>query len=266
MRLLKRIQNYLENRILKYVYKYYEERLLEIVKKGKMPEHVGLILDGNRRWAMEIGLSPEKGHEVGFEKAKEVLKWCWELGIKVVTIYVLSTENLKRDRRELEHLFELIRRGLHEILESKDIDKYKVRIRAIGRLNYLDRNLIDLIRKVEERTKQYDDNRLYIAIAYGGRAEIVDATRKIVDAVIKGELKKDDIDETTFSKFLYTQGDRDPDLIIRTSGEERLSGFLLWQSAYSELYFADVYWPEIRKIDLLRAIRTYQKRTRRFGK
>ncbi|MEM2525302.1 MAG: polyprenyl diphosphate synthase, partial [Candidatus Methanomethylicaceae archaeon] len=134
------------------------------------------------------------------------------------------------------------------------------------RLEYLDDDIIDLIKKVEEKTKNYEENRLYIAIAYGGRAEIVDATRKIVDAIIKGDLRKEDINEDIFSKFLYTQGDKDPDLIIRTSGEERLSGFLLWQSAYSELYFMDVYWPEIRKIDLLRAIRTYQKRTRRFGK
>ncbi|MEM2260532.1 MAG: polyprenyl diphosphate synthase [Candidatus Methanomethylicaceae archaeon] len=263
---MKKFLNYIERRILKYIYNYYENKLLEIVKKGNMPEHVGLILDGNRRWAIELGLSPEKGHEFGFEKAKEVLKWCWDLGIKVVTIYVLSTENLKRDEKELKHLFWLIKKGLIEILNNPDLEKYKVKIKAIGRLEYLDDDIIDLIKKVEEKTKNYEENRLYIAIAYGGRAEIVDATRKIVDAIIKGDLRKEDINEDIFSKFLYTQGDKDPDLIIRTSGEERLSGFLLWQSAYSELYFMDVYWPEIRKIDLLRAIRTYQKRTRRFGK
>lgn len=266
MKSWRRLLSRLENRILKYVYDYYENKLLRDVKKGSMPEHVGLILDGNRRWAIEAGLSPEKGHEFGFEKAKEVLKWCWELGIKVVTIYVLSTENLKRDERELKHLFWLIKKGLIEVLSNPDIEKYKVRIKAIGRLEYLDDEIIDLIKKVEEKTKHYEENRLYIAIAYGGRAEIIDATKKIVDAVMRGDLKKEEINEDTFSKFLYTQGDKDPDLIIRTSGEERLSGFLLWQSAYSELYFMDVYWPEMRKIDLLRAIRTYQKRKRRFGR
>ncbi|MCC6013159.1 MAG: di-trans,poly-cis-decaprenylcistransferase [Candidatus Verstraetearchaeota archaeon] len=258
--------NWIKSFILKYIYNYYEKRLLNEVKKGKMPEHVGLILDGNRRWAIEMGFSPEKGHEYGYEKLKEVLKWCWELGINIVTIYVLSTENLYRSKEELDHLFKLAKKGFKEILESPEISKYEVRIKAIGRLEVLDKELIDLIKKVEEKTKDYSKNKLYIAIAYGGRAEIVDATKKIVEAVIKGELSINDINEEIFSKYLYTQGDKDPDLIIRTSGEERLSGFLLWQSAYSELYFMDVYWPEIRKIDLLRAIRTYQKRHRRFGR
>jgi tritrans,polycis-undecaprenyl-diphosphate synthase [geranylgeranyl-diphosphate specific] len=260
------IINWIRSRVLKYIYEYYEKKLLNEVRKGKMPEHIGLILDGNRRWAIEMGFSPEKGHEFGFEKVKEVLKWCWELGINIVTIYVLSTENLNRSKEELDNLFRLAKIGFREILENPEIDRYKVRVKAIGKLEVLDDELIDLIKKAEEKTKKYSENKLYIAIAYGGRTEILDATKKIVEAVLKGELNIKDINEDIFSKYLYTQGDKDPDLIIRTSGEERLSGFLLWQSAYSELYFMDVYWPEIRKIDLLRAIRTYQKRHRRFGK
>lgn len=252
--------------LMKYIYRYYERKLLREVKKGRMPEHLGLILDGNRRWAMEAGLTSEKGHEYGFEKLKEVLRWCWELGIHIVTIYALSTENLQRDRKEVEELLQLVRRGFSEVLNSPEIDKYRVRVKAIGRLELLDEDLREVIRKAEKRTERYNENRIYVAIAYGGRAEIIDATRNIIRSVIRGELKLEDINEETFSNYLYTGGDKDPDLIVRTSGEERLSGFLLWQSAYSEFYFMDVYWPELRKIDLLRAIRTYQRRDRRFGR
>ncbi|MBC7113877.1 MAG: di-trans,poly-cis-decaprenylcistransferase [Candidatus Methanomethyliales bacterium] len=256
----------IRGRVMKYVYRYYERKLLAEVKRGRMPEHVGLILDGNRRWAMEVGLTSEKGHEYGFEKLKEVLNWCWELGIHVVTIYALSTENLQRDKREVENLLRLAKKGFSEVLNSPEIHRYRVRVKVIGRLDLLDEDLRELIMQVEKLTEKYNDNKIYVAIAYGGRMEIVDATKRIIRSVLSGELRVEEIDENTFSKYLYTNGDKDPDLIIRTSGEERLSGFLLWQSAYSEFYFMDVYWPALRKIDLLRAIRTYQRRNRRFGK
>lgn len=263
---LRALRENIRAHVMKYVYSYYERKLLAEVKRGRMPEHVGLILDGNRRWAMEVGLTSEKGHEYGFEKLKEVLRWCWELGIHVVTIYALSTENLQRDKREVENLLRLAKKGFSEILSSPEIHRYKVRVKAIGRLDLLDEDLRQLIMQVEKATEGYKDNKIYVAIAYGGRMEIVDATKRIISSVLSGELRMEDIDESTFSKYLYTNGDKDPDLIIRTSGEERLSGFLLWQSAYSEFYFMDVYWPALRKIDLLRAIRTYQRRDRRFGK
>lgn len=263
---LRKLVGHIENYVLKYVYRYYERKLMAEVKRGRVPEHVGLILDGNRRWAMEVGLTSEKGHEYGFEKLKEVLNWCWELGIHVVTIYALSTENLQRDKKEVDNLLRLAKKGFSEVLSSPEIHQYRVRVRAIGRLDLLDEDLRKLIKEVERATEGYSDNRIYVAIAYGGRMEIVDATRRIIKSVLAGDLRVEDIDENTFAKYLYTNGDKDPDLIIRTSGEERLSGFLLWQSAYSEFYFMDVYWPELRKIDLLRAIRTYQRRTRRFGK
>jgi len=256
------IQNWLEG----WVYRYYERRLNNSVKGGKMPRHIGLILDGNRRWAREAGLEPIHGHEFGFEKLKEVLKWCWELGIDAVTIYALSTENLERPKEEVRQLFDLAEKGFREILENEEIHKNQVRVRALGRLDLLSESLNATIREASERTKGYSKKKLNVAIAYGGRAEIIDATRTIARAVASGRLKLEEIDEKSFSKFLYTEGDEDPDLIIRTSGEERLSGFLLWQSAYSEFYFMDIYWPELRKIDFLRAIRTFQQRQRRFGR
>ncbi|MEM2128046.1 MAG: polyprenyl diphosphate synthase [Candidatus Methanomethylicaceae archaeon] len=263
---LRALRENISARVMKYVYRYYERKLLAEVKRGKMPDHVGLILDGNRRWAIEVGLTSEKGHEYGFKKLKEVLNWCWELGIHVVTIYALSTENLQRDKREVENLLRLAKKGFSEVLNSPEIHRYKVRVKAIGRLDLLDEDLRQLITQVEKVTEGYKDNKIYVAIAYGGRMEIVDAAKRIISSVLSGELRMEDIDESTFAKYLYTSGDKDPDLIIRTSGEERLSGFLLWQSAYSEFYFMDVYWPALRKIDLLRAIRTYQRRDRRFGK
>jgi tritrans,polycis-undecaprenyl-diphosphate synthase [geranylgeranyl-diphosphate specific] len=259
-------ENYVKAGIMKPIYKYYERRLDGQVRQGEMPQHVGLILDGNRRWAAEVGLAITSGHQYGFEKLKEVLRWCWELGINTVTVYALSTENLQRDPAELRELLELVEKGFTEVLESQDIHDNKVQIKAIGRLDLLDERLREIIKNAVVRTKDYDRNRIYVAIAYGGRAEIIDATKNMLVSVMGGRLKPEEINEETFAKYLYTEGDKDPDLIIRTSGEERLSGFLLWQSAYSEFYFMDVFWPELRRIDLLRAIRTYQKRKRRFGK
>ncbi|MEJ5293069.1 MAG: polyprenyl diphosphate synthase [Candidatus Methanosuratincola sp.] len=248
-----------------WIYNFYEKRLFNSIKKGEVPKHVGLILDGNRRWARELDLDPTIGHQYGFEKLKEVLQWCWEIGIKTVTVYALSTENLKRPKDEVDALIRLAEKAFNDVIESKEIHERKVRIRALGRVHLLKESLREAIRRAEEKTKDYSERRLNVAIAYGGRAEILDAARKIIAEVINGDLEIGEINEETFAKHLYTAEDPDPDLIIRTSGEERLSGFLLWQSAYSEFYFMDVYWPELRKIDLLRAIRTYQRRQRRFG-
>ena len=255
----------LTRRIFKLAYKVYEKKLWNEIKGGPIPAHVGLILDGNRRWARKIGLNHALGHEAGFEKLKEVLRWCWELGVKTVTIYAFSTENFRRSKDEVEHLMKLSERGFKVVLANEDIHKNKVQVRAIGRVDLLPDFVKKAIEEAEAATKSYDRHRLNVAIAYGGRAEIVDAAKRIAYEVQEGKLKPDEIDEEVFEQRLYTSGDPDPDLIIRTSGEERLSGFLLWQSAYSELCFLDVYWPDIRKIDLWRAIRTYQRRQRRFG-
>lgn len=250
------------------IYKIYEKWLQYQVKDRKKPEHIAIILDGNRRWAQENGFDPWMGHYYGADKTKEVLKWCFDLGVKSITLYAFSTENFQRSPEEVENIMKIFREKLQEVSKSEDIHKHKVKIKVIGRINLLPRDLQEMIRKVEEETRDYNEHYLNLAIAYGGRAEIVDATKKIAQKVASGELSPEEIDEKVFEQHLYTAylPKQDPDLIIRTSGEERLSGFLLYQAAYSELCFLDVYWPEFRRIDLLRAIRTYQKRSRRFGR
>jgi len=237
------------------------------VKNETKPEHIAIILDGNRRWASEQSLNPWVGHHQGADKIEDLLDWCLDLGVKSITLYAFSTENFQRHPKEVEELMTIAERKLREVLTNERIHEHRVQIKVIGRLGLLPKNLQEMIRQVEDATKDYDEHFLNVALAYGGRAEIVDAARKIAQRVEEGELKPDMIDEEIFEKFLYTahMSKQDPDLIIRTSGEERLSGFLLWQSAYSELCFLDVYWPAFRKIDLLRALRTYQQRKRRFG-
>ncbi|MBS7638947.1 MAG: polyprenyl diphosphate synthase [Candidatus Bathyarchaeia archaeon] len=250
------------------IYKIYEKWLWHQIKDQEKPEHVAIILDGNRRWAREIGLEPWMGHYYGADKTKDVLRWCLDLNVKSVTLYAFSTENFHRPREEVERLMNLFKEKLQEILNNEYIHKHRVRVKVIGRVNLLPPDLQNIIRRVEEETKDYNDHFLNLAIAYGGRAEIIDAARRIAQKVASGELSPDDINEDVFERHLYTSflPKQDPDLIIRTSGEERLSGFLLYQAAYSELCFLDVYWPEFRRIDLLRAIRTYQRRRRRFGR
>ena len=250
------------------IYKLYEYWLWRQVKDGVKPEHIAVILDGNRRWASKRSLNPWMGHYYGAEKVKDLLKWCLDLGVKSVTVYAFSTENFHRSKEEVDRIMKIAEEKLWEILEDENVHKHKVRVKVIGRLNLLPEELQKAIKQVEEVTKDYDEHFLNVALAYGGRAEIVDAARKIAQKVREGELNPADINEWIFEKYLYTAHlpKQDPDLIIRTSGEERLSGFLLWQCAYSELCFLDIYWPEFRRIDLLRAVRTYQKRKRRFGK
>ncbi len=254
--------------ILKPIYKVYEKKLWMEIKNGPFPRHVAIIPDGNRRWARLRNLYPWQGHEEGYKKMREVLDWLWDLGIEVVTIYAMSTENcLYRPKEEREKLFNLARKAFNEVLQRiEDFNRRGVRIRVIGRLDLVPRDLINLIKEVEEKTKFNDKHVLNIALCYGGRQEILDAVKKVAEEVLHGKLKIDDIDEEIFRKHLYTDHAPDPDLIIRTSGEERISNFLLWQSAYSELYFCDIYWPDFRRIDLWRAIRSYQRRERRFGR
>ena len=249
------------------IYKIYEKWLWQQIKNGTKPEHVAIILDGNRRWASERSLNPSVGHYYGAEKVEDLLKWCLDLDVKSVTLYAFSTENFQRPPEEVEEIMRIAEKKLREVLEDESIHKRKVRVKAIGRLSLLPKKLQEMIRQVEESTKDYDERFLNVALAYGGRAEIVDATRKIAHKVESEDLTPKDINEQLFERYLYTahMPKQDPDLIIRTSGEERLSGFLLWQSAYSELCFLDVNWPDFRRIDLLRAVRTYQRRKRRFG-
>lgn len=250
------------------VYKLYEKWLWHQIKNGAKPEHIAIILDGNRRWASERALNPWMGHKEGAEKIEKLLDWCLDLNVKSITLYTFSTENFRRSRREVEEIMRITEKKLRELLVDERIRKHKIRVKMIGRIKLLPKSLQELIREIEAKTKDYDGHFLNLALAYGGRAEIVDAAKNIAERVKKGELLPEAINEKVFEQHLYTahMQKQDPDLIIRTSGEERLSGFLLWQSAYSELCFLDVYWPDFRRIDLLRAVRTYQKRKRRFGK
>ena len=249
------------------VYKAYEKWLGQQIKNGVKPEHIAIILDGNRRWASESSLNPLIGHQYGAEKIEELLDWCLDVGVRSITLYAFSTENFQRSPREVGEIMQLAEERLSGILTNKYIHEQKVRVKVIGRIGLLPKRLQEVIRQAEKVTSGYDKRFLNIALAYGGRAEIVDAAKRIAQRVKKGDMDSDEIDEEVFERYLYTahMPNQDPDLIIRTSGEERLSGFLLWQCAYSELCFLDVYWPEFRRIDLLRAVRTYQRRKRRFG-
>jgi len=253
------------------LYRLYERRLSSEVSRGDMPQHIGLILDGNRRFARQLGLSDLiQGHERGAAKLEEVLEWCEDLGIRMVTIWILSTENLTRSPEELEPLLSLIERRMRDVAVDPKIHRRQVRVRAIGQLELLPPSLRDSIRKAEEATASYENFYLNVAVGYGGRQEVVDAFKGLLHDWEKEGLTPGQIAERltadVIGKYLYTYDLPDPDLIIRTSGKLRMSGFLLWQSAYSEYYFCDAFWPAFRKIDLLRAIRSYQQRSRRFGR
>lgn len=234
-----------------------------------MPTHLGLILDGNRRYAREMRLDDvADGHREGARRLDDVLQWCADLGVRIVTIWVLSPENTNRSKDEIESLYAVIREKMEDLSHNPVIAKNRFRVKAFGKLDGLPADLQEAISRCEASTGKFDRHMLNIAIGYGGREEIVEAAKKAlmdkkassVQELIEG-LSVEDI-----ANNLYTCGIPDPDLIIRTSGEIRLSGFLLWQSAYSEFYFCDALWPLFRKIDFLRAIRSYQHRNRRFGK
>ena len=247
------------------LYKLYEPLLWSQIKNGPNPHHIGLIVDGNRRFAQRKGMASFEGHHAGSRKLEDFLRWCWRLQIKIVTLYGFSTENHHRSNEEVSYLMDLILRKLKEYQVDPVIKKERVKIKVIGQRDNLSDEMIREICKTEAITGDHDRFQLNIAINYGGRAEITDAVRQIAADISDNKLSRDDINEDLFGRYLYTEGIPDPDLIIRTSGEERLSGFLLWQSAYSELYFSEVYWPAFRMIDFWRAIRVYQQRERRFG-
>ena len=199
---------------------------------------------------------------------ENLLDWCEEFDIKIITLYVLSAENLDRKNDELDYLYELIHKRLEKLYNDPRIHKNKMRVKAIGTIELLPESIKDVLRRLDESTKNYTNHFLNIAIAYGGQNELVDAVKKIGIKIKSGELDADKIDKEVIESNLYTSHlpQSSPDMILRTSGEKRMSGFLLWQSAYSELVFLDIFWPEFRKIDLMRAIRTFQKRKRRIGK
>ena len=227
----------------------------------RIPQHVAIIMDGNGRWAKKRGLPRIKGHQRGAEVLHNTVKWSLELGIKYLTAFSFSTENWKRPKEEVEFLMDLFVQMIDREMEL--LRRERVRVRILGRKEGLPERVLKKWKEVEEKTKEFDRMTLIIAFNYGGRREILDAVESILKDASQG--KKIELTEETFRQYLYLPDVPDPDLIIRTSGEMRLSNFLLWQSAYSELYFFKKLWPDFTKRDFLRAIESYSKRERRFG-
>jgi len=222
-------------------------------------------MDGNRRFAWRSNLATGLGHRIGKEKLERVLDWVLELNIPWFTVYALSTENLSRPANELDVLFDLYVEGLKDIADDERIHDNKVRVHVIGRRELLPQRVRDAIDYAESKTEDYDDFVFTVCLAYGSREEMISAIQSIAADHASGDLSLEDIDQEAVSKRLYTADMPDPDLVIRSSGEERISNLLLWQMAYSELYFTDVFWQSFAKKDLLKAIRTYQERGRRYG-
>ena len=242
-----------------------ERRLLELVRAEPVPRHLAIIMDGNRRFAKSQGIGVRDGHARGRDTLEELLNWCLELQIRILTVYALSTENLLRPADELDGLMDLFDRALRDIATDERVHRHRIRVRVIGNRELLPSRVREAIRLAETATSDYDAYRYNVALGYGGRDEIVDAIRQLAREVRAGTLEPEAIDSETVARHLYTADLPDPDLILRTSGEERISNFLLWQSAYSELYFSDVLWPGLTRLEFLRAIRTFQLRRRRFG-
>ena len=246
-------------------YGAYEKRVLTEVKLYPTPGHVAVIMDGNRRYAREMELMPGEGHEKGKNKLEQMLDWCLLLDIKVLTVYAFSTENMNRNSEEVETLMRMFEENFRKVGDDERVHKHRIRIKAIGQIEILPDSVQKAIKYAEDRTRNYTDYTYNIAVAYGSRQEMLSAIRKIASGAKSGEIRVEEIDEKLVSRYLYTDGMPDPDLVLRTSGEERISNFLLWQTAYSELYFSDVYWPTFSFLDFLRAIRSFQLRKRRFG-
>jgi tritrans,polycis-undecaprenyl-diphosphate synthase [geranylgeranyl-diphosphate specific] len=237
------------------------ERLLRR-EIGQTPSHVAVIMDGNRRYADSRGREKTAGHQAGAETTEQILRWCDELDIDEVTLYAFSTENFERPPDERESLFDLIGEKLREFADADRVHEAEVRIRAIGNIDRLPERVQEAVEYADRRTGEYDRLHLNVALAYGGRAELLDAARDVARRVEGGDLDPTDIDDGTVSEALYDGPTRDVDLIIRTGGDERTSNFLPWQANGNEaaVYFCAPYWPEFRKIDFLRGIRTYENR------
>ena len=243
-----------------------ESKLLkEVFEHPVKVTHLAIIMDGNRRFAWKSKIATGLGHRIGKQKLETVLDWVLELEIPWFTVYALSTENLTRPQEELDILFKLYIEGLRDIAEDERIHENEVKVQIIGRRELLPKDVNDAIDYAEMKTAGYDKYVFTVCLAYGSREEMLNAIQSIAAEHAAGELPLDAIDETAVSTRLYTGEMPDPDLVIRTSGEERISNFLLWQMAYSELYFTDVYWPSFQKKDLLKAVRTFQDRKRRYG-
>ena len=249
------------------VYSLYEKRLARRLHGKPQPRHVGVIVDGNRRWAREMGyVDPNDGHRVGAERIKELLRWCDGATVSHVTLWLLSTDNLSRPAAELDPLLQIIENLAAELADEGN----PWQLRMVGALDLLPTASAQSLKAAEERTvNRTGGAQVSLAVGYGGRREIADAVRSLLHEHAKAGTSIEELAEILdvdhISDHLYTRGLPDPDLVIRTSGEQRLSGFLLWQSAHSEFYFCDVHWPSFRRVDFLRALRSYANRQRRYG-
>ena len=225
--------------------------------ENNAPTHIAIILDGNRRYAKKLGIPQFMGHEKGFNKIKETLGWCMELGVKELTLYCFSTENFKRDKKEVDYLFDLFRKKIGDFKKDKQIHDNKVKISIIGRISMFPEDMQKQMKEIMAMTKDYGKYKLNLALAYGGRSEIVDAVKGLVK-------ERKEISEESITSSLYLQDN--VDLMIRPGGEKRLSNFLLWQNSYAELYFSDKLWPDFSKEDLKEAVEWFKGRERRMGK
>ncbi len=245
------------------LYPAYEARMLRRMPDS-LPKHIGVMLDGNRRWAKAVGQDTAHGHRAGAANIEPLLGWCDDVGIEVVTLWLLSTDNLNRPAAELEPLLEIIVEAVDSLADQR-----RWRLHPVGALDLLPDSTAERLKAAAEATADVDGMIVNVAVAYGGRREIADAVRSLLsEHAAKGTSLEDLaqlIDIEHIEEHLYTKGQPDPDLVIRTSGEQRLGGFLLWQSAKSEFYFCEAYWPDFRRVDFLRAIRAYAQRERRFG-
>ena len=248
------------------LYRVYENRLAHNLIGADLPHHVGVMLDGNRRWAREKGFSdPNEGHRAGAAHIEKLLNWCQESGIRLVTLWLLSTDNLQRPAEELEPLLEIITDVVDDLADPDQ--PWKLRI--VGALERLPEAMQTRLLAAELRTAERDGAEVNIAVGYGGRQEITDAVKSLLqDRIAQGQTMEEvveGLDIDAISEHLYTSGQRDPDLVIRTSGEQRIGGFLMWQSVHTEFWFCEAYWPDFRRVDFLRALRDYAARHRRFG-
>ncbi len=247
------------------LYGLYERRLAASLPRDAIPRHIGVILDGNRRWARTAGLDHSSGHRRGADHIAEVLRWSEEVGVEVVTLWMLSTDNLSRSPEELAELVGIIVDAVGDLAASG-----LWRLQVMGSLELLPPGAADSLRAAEQRTAHVRGLHVNVAVGYGGRREIADAVRSLLREHAGNGTSLEELADTFsvehIAEHLYTKGQPDPELVIRTSGEQRLGGFLLWQSAHSEFYFCEAYWPDFRRVDFLRALRSYAARERRLGR
>ncbi|MCW2759487.1 MAG: Undecaprenyl pyrophosphate synthetase [Nocardioidaceae bacterium] len=246
------------------LYPAYEARVARNLPTEGLPKHIGVMLDGNRRWAKAVGADTAHGHRAGAANIEPLLGWCEEVGVEVVTLWLLSTDNLNRAATELDDLLPIIADAVETLAEQR-----RWRLHPVGALDLLPAVIAQRLKEAAESTSDVDGMLVNVAVGYGGRREIADAVRSLLQEADSAGTSLEELAETIdvehIARHLYTKGQPDPDLVIRTSGEQRLSGFLLWQSAHSEFHFCEAYWPDFRRVDFLRAVRAYAQRQRRYG-